>query len=159
MSPLIRHVNCWIDPFQIAVYSIYTLMHQIPIGAFDCFDKQISCVVPIQAAFFIAITIIWILSADFCRRRHVPGMDMFFFNIDASDGLISVGVGSLRRIQLDKRSISKRLWLHFHSEAAGKISPCSGSCCSPVGPVNSVAIERRTATITLDGQTQLVAPR
>ncbi|XP_037523559.1 uncharacterized protein LOC119400570 [Rhipicephalus sanguineus] len=82
---------------------------------------------------------------------------MLTLNIDVSDGLVNGAVGQLKHVQLDELGLPKRIWLHFPSKATGNIARVKSKTIrevtGPVVPFDSVPIELRTATITLDKKT------
>lgn len=66
-------------------------------------------------------------------------------------------------MQLNERGIPKRLWLHFHSDAKGKLARIKSrtmrEVAGPVVPVHSVPVELRTTTLTLDRKTGVYCRR
>ncbi|XP_037501939.1 ATP-dependent DNA helicase PIF1-like [Rhipicephalus sanguineus] len=86
---------------------------------------------------------------------------MLTLNIDVSNGLGNGAVGQLKHGQLDELGLPKRLWLHFPSKAPGNIARVKSKTirevAGPVVPVDSVPIELRTATITLDKKRMFLA--
>ncbi|XP_037558151.1 uncharacterized protein LOC119435325 [Dermacentor silvarum] len=82
---------------------------------------------------------------------------MLTLNIDVSDGLVNGAAGHLNHVQFDEMGHAKRVWLHFHCRATGNIARLKANpirqVAGSVVPVDSVPIELRTATVTLDRRT------
>lgn len=82
---------------------------------------------------------------------------MLTLNIDVSDSLVNEVVGHLKHVQFDEMGLPKCLWLHFHCRASGNIArlKCNPirQVAVPVVPLDSIPIELRTATLTLDRKT------
>ncbi|KAH7959419.1 hypothetical protein HPB49_010996 [Dermacentor silvarum] len=82
---------------------------------------------------------------------------MLTLNIDVSDSLVNEVVGHLKHVQFDEMGLPKCLWLYFHCRASGNIArlKCNPirQVAVPVVPLDSIPIELRTATLTLDRKT------
>ncbi|KAH7933318.1 hypothetical protein HPB49_011430 [Dermacentor silvarum] len=82
---------------------------------------------------------------------------MLTLNIELSDGLVNGSVGHLKHVQFDEMGLPKCVWLHFHCRATDNIARQKANpireLAGSVVPVDSVPIELRTATVTLDRRT------